>query len=104
VALLPLFVCAIRFADRWPWRWLNGAVIRRWGVLSYTMYLFHALTIDQVRAGFRAVGLLGASPSFVRLALVDVVALGVTYGIAEAMNRWIEVPCARLRRRLSRVG
>lgn len=104
VALMPLFWCALRFADRWPWTLLNGAWIRRWGVLSYSMYLFHLLAIDQVRARLQAGGLLDGAGHAFRLLAADGVALLLTWGCAEIVNRFIEVPCAKLRRRLSRLG
>lgn len=104
MALLPLFVCAIRYADRRPWSWLNGPLIRRWGVLSYTLYLFHVLVIDQVRALARALGLLGEQASWVHTLATDLVALALTYGIAELVHRWIDKPMAALRHRLARVA
>jgi peptidoglycan/LPS O-acetylase OafA/YrhL len=39
--LLPFFVAAMRWPERWPFRALNYAWIRRIGVLSYSMYLMH---------------------------------------------------------------
>lgn len=104
LALMPIFVCAVRFADRWPWTWLNGATIRRWGVLSYSMYLFHVLVIDQVRAALRALGLLASPASVPSLLAADLVALALTWACAETIQRFVEAPFARLRRRLSRVG
>lgn len=35
VALVPRFMGALRFAERWPWTLLNGMGMRRWGVRSY---------------------------------------------------------------------
>lgn len=104
LALLPLFVCAIRFADRWPWRWLNGEVIRRWGVLSYSMYLFHILLIDLVRAGARARGILTDSAPWPHLLAADLVALALTYAVAECIQRGVDRPLAVLRRRLIQVA
>lgn len=104
MALLPLFVCAIRYAGRWPWSWLNGRVIRRWGVLSYSMYLFHVLTIDQVRSGARALGWLPVSAAWPHVLAVDLVALALTYAIADAIQRFIDRPLAALRHRLTRVA
>lgn len=104
LALLPLFVCAIRYAERWPWAWLNGRVIRRWGVLSYSMYLFHVLVIDQVRAAARALGWLAVDAHWPQLLAADVVALAITYAIAELVNRLLDRPLTALRHRLQRVA
>jgi peptidoglycan/LPS O-acetylase OafA/YrhL len=88
IALAPIFVVAIREPRLAPFRLLNLAPIRRMGVLSYSLYLVHHIilyAIPVASLGRVAHGLL---------------ALAIAVAIAELINRVIEAPCARLRKKL----
>ncbi|HEX6272903.1 MAG TPA: acyltransferase [Polyangiaceae bacterium] len=89
--LVPFFVAAIRFHDRWPFTWLNLAPVRYLGVLTYSMYLMHTTTLWMFD---RHVPL----PQAVR----GVLAFALLVGLGSIVYYVVEKPCARLRRRLSR--
>ncbi len=91
VALIPLFIAAIRYPAWWPFRLLNLRPVRFVGLISYTLYLVHYTVIEGLR--YRLPGW----PLFVR----GVLALAVALVIATAMYYAVERPCARLRRRLT---
>jgi peptidoglycan/LPS O-acetylase OafA/YrhL len=88
--LLPFFVAAIRWHDRFPVTLLNTRVASYLGVLSYSMYLTHTMVIW----GFEERTKL-AEPLRAALALAVVIAA------AALIHRFVEKPIARLRRRMS---
>lgn len=92
LALIPLFVVAVRYANRGVFRLLNHPAVVLVGVLSYSMYISEeiiiALVHNDVGAGQIAHG---------------VVYLVLTLAFAYLMYRLVERPFARIRRRLSRV-
>jgi peptidoglycan/LPS O-acetylase OafA/YrhL len=89
--LMPFFIAAVRWSEHWSFRWLNLPVVRYLGLLSYSMYLMHTATLwmferhvpfsEPVRGG---------------LALAVLVLAGTL------IYRFVERPCARMRRRLAR--
>lgn len=90
IGLYVAFMVLLRAPETWVGRLLEWAPVVRLGVLSYTFYLFHGLileTIDQ-----------NTSLPVVPTAIVAFV---VVLAICEAINRAVEQPLARLRRRLS---
>lgn len=90
IGLYVAFMVLLRAPETWVGRLLEWAPVVRLGVLSYTFYLFHGLileTIDQ-----------NTSLPVVPTAIVAFV---VVWAICEAINRAVEQPLARLRRRLS---
>jgi peptidoglycan/LPS O-acetylase OafA/YrhL len=89
--LLPVFVAAIRWHDRWPFRILNYAPVRYVGFLTYSLYLMHPSMIWALEK-HTPWGL------FVR----GVLALGLLLAFASLIYRYVEKPCARVRRNLSR--
>jgi peptidoglycan/LPS O-acetylase OafA/YrhL len=91
IALTPLFVMAMREPRWWPFRWLNLKAVRYVGVLSYSLYLLHHATIYLFEE--RLPGM--------NVYLRAVLELAVALVLAQAINRFIEKPCARLRRRLA---
>lgn len=88
--LLPFFVAAIRYPDKWPFSWLNVGWMRYLGTLSYSMYLMHTATLWMFERW-----LAWSEPVRGVLALALLVALGTL------IYRFVEKPCARARRRLS---
>jgi peptidoglycan/LPS O-acetylase OafA/YrhL len=88
--LLPFFVVAIRFPERLPFRWLNSRLARFLGGLSYSMYLMHTSLLWCLERWTHW-------PTAVRSS----VAVAILVGAGTLIFRYIEKPCARLRRRLS---
>jgi peptidoglycan/LPS O-acetylase OafA/YrhL len=87
LALMPLFIAAIRLHDHWAFKWLNSAPLRFMGVLSYTLYLVHYPILN-----------LAEKWSNNRL-VVGISALAISTVIAFAMHLLVERPMANLRRR-----
>jgi peptidoglycan/LPS O-acetylase OafA/YrhL len=88
VALLPIFLVAVRWPDWWPCRPLNQRWVRTLGVLSYAMYLVHTTVIrlvEQVTQSRLAVALLSAL---------------ATLGVSFLLHRAVEVPFIEWRKRL----
>jgi peptidoglycan/LPS O-acetylase OafA/YrhL len=93
VGLYPIFVTAIRYPGSGPYRFLNLGFVRHLGVLSYSLYLGHHVIIDGVNKHLDA----GTFPR-------AVLALVLSLLFAETMYHVVEKPCAKLRRRFSKVG
>jgi peptidoglycan/LPS O-acetylase OafA/YrhL len=93
ISLHPIFVAAILFPKWGLFRFLNLGFVRHLGVLSYSLYLGHHVIIDLVFRHFEA-------NVFARTA----VALICVLIFSEAMYRFVEKPCAKLRRRFSHVA
>jgi peptidoglycan/LPS O-acetylase OafA/YrhL len=90
VALVPIFVVALRWPSWGPCRVLNLRVMSFLGELSYSLYLVHHVLLGALRA----------LPGVARAPL----ALALAIGIAWAIHELVEKPCARLRRRLAGEG
>lgn len=88
IGLLPLFTVAIRFHDRGIVRLLNARWLKRTGVLSYGLYLVHAVVIEGVQHWL----------AWHPLAQ-GVAAWTLSYALASLLHRCVEQPCARLRKR-----
>jgi peptidoglycan/LPS O-acetylase OafA/YrhL len=86
VALIPVFVVALRYPGWGPCRVLNLRAMSFLGVLSYPLYLVHHVLL----------GALGTALPAVRAPL----ALALSIGVAWTIHELVENPCARLRRRL----
>lgn len=94
IGLTPVFVTAIRYPGWGPFRALNWRWVSFAGVLSYSLYLVHHVVLYGVEHH------LAGWPPVARAA----VALALSLGIASAVYRGVEKPCARLRRRLDRAA
>ena len=92
IAIAPLIYLSVARADQWPFRWLNLRPVARLGVLSYSVYLSHQVILFGIEAHWPDLGWLPTTAATVIL----------TLAFAEAMNRYVERPFARLRRRLHR--
>lgn len=88
IALVPVFVVALRWPAWGPFRILNFRALTFLGILSYPLYLVHYVLLS----AFEAV------PGAPRGALV----LALSVGVAWAIHELVEKPCARLRRRVER--
>src|SRR5439155_24385851 len=93
ISLHPIFVAAILFPKSGLFRFLNLGFVRHLGVLSYSLYLGHHVIIE---LAYRHIN--GGVFTRALVALVGVLVF------AEAMYRFIEKPCAKIRRRFSKVG
>jgi len=91
IGLTPLFVMAMREPRWWPFRWLNLRWVRHVGLLSYSLYLVHHVVLYLCEHHL---------PSWHWTARA-VLSLAASLAIAQAIHRFIEKPCARLRRRLA---
>jgi len=91
-ALTSIFVAAIRYPRWLLFRPLNMRVASFLGTLSYSLYLVHYALIGVVQARVP-----------VNPVVQGVLALGASIGVSWAIYRLVEKPCAKLRRRLSRV-
>lgn len=88
LALMPLFHYAVTQADRPLFRWLNGRIIRRIGLYSYTLYLVHQVVIYALaRNGLPPFGSLPNT----------LLALALSLGWAALVNEALEKPFVRLR-------
>jgi peptidoglycan/LPS O-acetylase OafA/YrhL len=92
VALTPVFIAAVRYPGWLLFRPLNTRIANFLGVLSYSLYLVHYSIVDLVHARVP-----------VHPVVQGALALGASIGLAWAIYRLVEKPCARLRKRLSRV-
>jgi peptidoglycan/LPS O-acetylase OafA/YrhL len=92
LALTPVFVGAIRFPNWPPFRFLNARPVAFIGVLSYTLYLGHQVAMMGVDFWL---------PSLERIP-ASILAFAMAFGVAVAIHRFVEKPCARLRKQLSR--
>jgi peptidoglycan/LPS O-acetylase OafA/YrhL len=90
LTLIPLFIAAIHYQKSWPVKFLNLPFVRFVGVLSYTLYLCHAIIMEAVHKT-------GITNPFVSAFL----SFGLAFLFATAVHYWVERPCARLRKRLS---
>jgi peptidoglycan/LPS O-acetylase OafA/YrhL len=94
LALVPLFMAAVTHPGWGPFRLLNLRPVRFVGLLSYSLYLVHHVVIFTIAQQLPGVGAMGRA----------VLAFAVAFGCALAFYYLLEKPCARLRKRLSRVG
>lgn len=92
--LVPVYHHLLAHPDGFGARLLSGAVIRRIGVLSYTLYLVHDSLIELVRHQLPGLPVLAAGA----------IALALSVACAEVVHRGVERPIARLRARLRHVG
>lgn len=91
IALMPVFVVAVRWPRTLLFRPLNLRWVAFVGKLSYSLYLVHFTVIYFVEEHIRAVPAIGR----------DALALAISLAIAGLIYRFVEQPFARLRKRLS---
>jgi peptidoglycan/LPS O-acetylase OafA/YrhL len=89
-AVAPLIYLAVARAQVWPFRWLNAKPLVYLGTISYTVYLVHHVILLAVAKHWPQLGWFPAT----------LLAIALTLAVAEPMRRWVEQPCARLRKRL----
>jgi peptidoglycan/LPS O-acetylase OafA/YrhL len=91
VALTFIFIAAIRFPQWPPFRFLNWPPFAFIGVLSYSLYLMHYAVIY----GIRSVIPIANVPVQAIAALITSIVLALL------IYRWVERPCAKLRKRFT---
>jgi peptidoglycan/LPS O-acetylase OafA/YrhL len=91
LALIPLFIAAIHYQKSWPVLFLNLPPVRFLGVLSYSLYLSHSVIMENIDKVW------ATSP-----VLAQVVSLACALCFATLVHYWIERPCTRIRKRLSK--
>jgi peptidoglycan/LPS O-acetylase OafA/YrhL len=89
IALIPIFVVAVRYPQIWPFSWLNLRWVRFMGTLSYSLYLVHQvyLFLLEQHTGLPALA-------------QAIIALGLSVLTATAIYYSLELPLARMRRRM----
>lgn len=92
IALTPVFVGAIRFPEWLPFRVLNTKAVAFVGVLSFTLYLSHQIVL---------MGLHFWLPSLTPLP-GSCVAFAIAFAVSLSIHRFVEKPCAEIRKRLAR--
>jgi peptidoglycan/LPS O-acetylase OafA/YrhL len=92
LAIAPLIYLAVARAEHWPFRWLSARPLAYLGMISYTVYLSHHLLLLLVDKQWPQL-----NPVVSTLATI-----ALTLAVAEPIRRWVEQPCAKLRRRLHR--
>ena len=92
IGLYPFFAAAILFHDRWPFRVFSFGPVRYVGLLSYSLYLLHTSVLYGVDHWLKA------WPTAAR----GTFALALLIGLATLIYRWVELPCGRARKRLSK--
>jgi peptidoglycan/LPS O-acetylase OafA/YrhL len=91
LALTPVFMAATRYPRWLVFRLLNTRLVSFLGVLSFSLYLVHYSLIDVVQER------VAAHP-----AVQGAIALVASICVAWTIYRFVEKPCAEVRRRLSR--
>lgn len=90
LALIPIFVVGIREPGFGPFKLLNLRWVRFAGTLSYSLYLVHQVVLFGLEHWLHT-----------HQAIIASVALVASWLLAMAMHKWVELPSARLRKRIS---
>lgn len=91
LALIPVFVCAMRFPTWGPMKLLNYRPVAFVGVLSYSLYLIHQVVLFVLKP---------LEPRFGAL-LTGAIGLSISLLLAWLVHLFVEQPFARLRKRFS---
>jgi peptidoglycan/LPS O-acetylase OafA/YrhL len=97
LALMPIFITAIRHAGALPLRFLNWRWVSQLGVLSYAFYLTHTLLLAVVEHWLPAPAYLSHAPLML---LRGAVAFTLTISASWLIHQCVEKPFLRMRRRL----
>lgn len=90
LAIAPLIYLAVARSQAWPFRWLNSRPMVYLGTVSYTIYLSHQVILYMVQHHWPQAG----------WAITTAATAALTLTAAALMRRYVEVPSARLRKRL----
>lgn len=98
LALMPVFICVIRYHDATLLHFLNWRWVSRLGVLSYAFYLTHSLLLALMEKWLPESLNLGHIQFML---LRGTMAFALTLLVSKLMHHGVELPFLRLRRRLS---
>jgi peptidoglycan/LPS O-acetylase OafA/YrhL len=93
LALMPVFVTAMRFPTWGPFRLLNLRLVAYFGGLTYSLYLLHHVVLYTLRFHLPRLHPVG----------ISLLAFAISVALALALFRYVERPFARLRKRISAV-
>ncbi len=93
LALVPLFIAAIHYEKSPPVLFLNLAWVRFLGVLSYSLYLCHFIIMGSIESAWTA-----------NRFLTSTLSLACALGFATGVHYWVERPCTKIRKRLSKAA
>lgn len=91
IGLYSVFIAAIRFPDWGLFQVLNWSWMRFIGLLSYSLYLVHDIVLQLVYLYLPQL----------HMAVQGAISLLISFTLAYAMYRYIELPCGKLRKQLS---
>ena len=91
IALHGIFIAAIRFPDWGVFQILNWNWMRFMGLLSYSLYLVHHTVLKAIYLYLPQIS----------LALQGAMSMLISFILAYAMYRYIELPCGKLRKQFS---
>jgi peptidoglycan/LPS O-acetylase OafA/YrhL len=106
LALYPLFICSIRYANWGPFRWLNLAWVKKLGQLSYLLYLIHFTVLSGLLRYFPQVySPLNQGAKFqsnpLDLALYIPLSFGLSLALALILHYTVELPSLKFKNRFS---
>jgi peptidoglycan/LPS O-acetylase OafA/YrhL len=101
IALYPLFICAIRYANWGPFRWLNHPWVKKIGQLSYLLYLVHFTTLKYLKQFFPHNAEMAFRSHPLEVALYAATAFAVSLALAVVLHYAVERPALKLKQRLS---
>ncbi len=106
LALYPIFICAIRYADWGPFRWLNLAWVKKLGQLSYLLYLTHFTVLAGFSPYFKRIYFpLNQGEKFqsnpLDLLLYMALCFGVSLAVSVTLHYAVERPALKLKHRFS---
>ena len=82
LALMPIFVLAVRHHRSWTFAWLNNPIVTRIGVFSYSIYLIHRVII---------VALADQMPALAeRPAMLSLIAFTLSCVFAALVDRYVD--------------
>jgi peptidoglycan/LPS O-acetylase OafA/YrhL len=90
LAIAPLIYLAVARSTQIPFKWLNARAMVYLGTISYTIYLSHHVILEMIVKHWPQWG----------WTITMLATSALTLAVAEPMRVWIELPCARWRRRL----
>ena len=93
LASFGIFIPVILLPGMWIGRFLNWRPVAWVGMISYSLYLFHRWTLEAAEYWLPDFHLVGA-----------LLGIAASVFLSWGMRLWVEKPCERLRRKLSRVG
>jgi peptidoglycan/LPS O-acetylase OafA/YrhL len=101
IALYPIFICAIRYANWGPFRWLNLAWVTKIGQLSYLLYLVHFTMLNILEPYFPHNDQIEFLAHPIEAALLALSGFTLSLAIAWVLHHTVERPALKLKHRFS---